>query len=70
MNVTLSVYKVGDRHLLTVLARPHLAATLGEFVLIEAQELDGLPSEPTATECLREAYIQVAELIHRRLGGD
>nr|CRY96084.1 hypothetical protein [uncultured prokaryote] len=60
MNVTLSVYRSGDVHKLTVVARPSTSAILGEHLLIEGQVMSDLPLDCSAAEALSEAYRMVA----------
>nr|CRY96132.1 hypothetical protein [uncultured prokaryote] len=68
MNVSLSVYRSGDMHKLTVIARPSRAAVLGEYVLVEGQVLPDLPLDCTAAEALSEAYRAVAVALARAQG--
>lgn len=62
MDVTVNVYKAGGVHKLTVIARPAKAGSLGEFILIEGVELEVGP-DPTALECLREAYMRIGQTL-------
>nr|CRY97292.1 hypothetical protein [uncultured prokaryote] len=68
MHVNLRIEKSQGEHKLTVVARPHNAAALGEYVLIEGMVLEGLGANPTATEALREAYMAIADQLGRRRG--
>nr|CRY96187.1 hypothetical protein [uncultured prokaryote] len=70
MDLTLRVYRSADAHKLTVTARPHTAATLGEFILFEGVTLAGLTDQPTATECLSAAYVLIASAVHERQNRD
>ena len=65
MNVTLSVYRSGDQHKLTVVARPNQAAILGEFLLLEGQVMPDLPLDCSASEALSCAYRMVAAVLAR-----
>jgi hypothetical protein len=57
VDITLSIYRNAGVHKLTVVARPHKANLLGEYVLIEAFPLDA-PDDPAlgAPELLARAY--------------
>nr|CRY96107.1 hypothetical protein [uncultured prokaryote] len=66
MNVSVTVRKFQDRHLLSVVARPRVAAVLGEHVLIEGQELSGLPLDASAVECLRAAFTAIGAALALR----
>nr|CRY97289.1 hypothetical protein [uncultured prokaryote] len=67
MNVSLTVYKSGPSHKLSVVARPGVAAVLGEYILIEGVALPGLGESPTAVECLHAAYNLIAAEVQHRL---
>nr|CRY96104.1 hypothetical protein [uncultured prokaryote] len=64
MNVSMTIYRAGDLHKLTVVARPNLAAQLGEFVLVEGVVLPDLDRDPSALEVLSAAYRCVASLVN------
>nr|CRY96134.1 hypothetical protein [uncultured prokaryote] len=66
MHVTLSVYTSRGRHEVSVVAHPKIAASLGEYVLLEGVVLEDLSENPSATECLASAYRAVGrELLAR-----
>lgn len=68
MNVSLDVYVSQGEHRVTVVARPRVAAQLGEFVLVESEPLRDLPDDPSALDVLRAAYRVVAHEIAGRPG--
>lgn len=69
MNVTLRIESRRGAHTLTLVARPHVAATLGEYTLFEGVEMpeDGRPDD-TALALLRQSYLMIAGRV-LELGG-
>lgn len=69
MNVTLRVDKRRGQHVMTLIARPHTAAVLGEYLLFDDALMpdDGRPDD-TALALLRQAYLMIADRVSE-LGG-
>jgi hypothetical protein len=66
VNVSLSIYRAGGQHKLTVVARPRNAACLGEYVLIEGYPLGGQDDSEDAAALLAAAYAAVLDQLARR----
>jgi hypothetical protein len=66
MDLSMRVSSFRGVHRLTVAARPRTAAALGEHMLLDGHQLEGLSPEPSAREVLRACFTAVAAVLDAR----
>lgn len=63
MALTIDVYSVGGQDRLTVVYRPHRAASLGEYCLLESHPIE---THESPVDTLREVYRAIAAALTDR----